>query len=87
MKHVPEVNSQFTEQFIRQFDNVDISVAVATPSGLITPIVKSADLKGLSTISNDIKSINPWLVFKTDRRIRILETKSGDRIEIEESLY
>jgi pyruvate dehydrogenase E2 component (dihydrolipoamide acetyltransferase) len=57
MKHVPEVNSQFTEQFIRQFENVDISVAVATPSGLITPIVKNADLKGLSTISNDIKDL------------------------------
>lgn len=37
------------------------------------------------TVSNDIQNINPWILFGSDRRIRILETKSGDRIEIEES--
>lgn len=57
MKRVPEVNSQFTDAFIRQFETVDICVAVATPAGLITPIVKNADQKGLATISNTVKEL------------------------------
>jgi pyruvate dehydrogenase E2 component (dihydrolipoamide acetyltransferase) len=36
---------------------VDISVAVSTPSGLITPIIRKADQKGLSTISNEMKEL------------------------------
>src|SRR3546814_2337013 len=39
------------------FDRVDISVAVATENGLITPIVKSADTKGLAAISAEMKDL------------------------------
>jgi len=39
------------------FDAVDISVAVAIPGGLITPIVRNADQKGLAAISSDMKSL------------------------------
>ena len=58
LKH-PKVNSAWLEKegVIRQYSVVDISVAVATPSGLITPIVKSAHAKGLQTISSEIKSL------------------------------
>ncbi|CDK29435.1 unnamed protein product [Kuraishia capsulata CBS 1993] len=58
-KRVPQVNSYYLENegVIRQFKNVDVSVAVATPTGLITPIVKNADSKGLETISNEIKDL------------------------------
>lgn len=54
---VPEVNSAYLENegVIRQYDNVDISIAVATPAGLITPIVKSAETKGLKSISAEVK--------------------------------
>ncbi len=45
MSDVPEVNSSWMETFIRQHHNVDISVAVSTPGGLITPIVLAADHK------------------------------------------
>jgi pyruvate dehydrogenase E2 component (dihydrolipoamide acetyltransferase) len=39
------------------FDDVDISVAVAIPDGLITPIVRNADRKGLATISREMKDL------------------------------
>lgn len=56
---VPEVNSYYleSEDVIRQFSSVDISIAVSTPTGLITPIVKSADTKGLKVISTEVKSL------------------------------
>jgi len=55
--NVPECNSQWMDNFIRQFNNVDISVAVSTEGGLITPIVFDADKKGLSKINSDVKNL------------------------------
>lgn len=57
LKKVPAANASFTETAIRMFTDVDISVAVATPAGLITPIIKHADQKGLASISNEMKSL------------------------------
>ena len=56
---VPEVNVQFDEatQSILQFAQADISVAVAIPNGLITPIVKAADQKSLSEISTEMRDL------------------------------
>lgn len=56
---VPQVNSAWLGQegVIRQYSNVDVSVAVATPTGLITPIVKNAHSRGLSEISKEIKEL------------------------------
>ncbi|XP_029656877.1 dihydrolipoyllysine-residue acetyltransferase component of pyruvate dehydrogenase complex, mitochondrial [Octopus sinensis] len=54
---VPETNSSWMDSIIRQYHSVDISVAVATDYGLITPIVTSADSKGLSAISKDVQSL------------------------------
>jgi len=56
-RKVPEVNSSWQDTFIRQYDSVDVSVAVSTDKGLITPIVFNAERKGLSSISDDIKSL------------------------------
>lgn len=56
-KQVPEVNSSWNETFIRQFNNVDVCVAVSTDAGLITPIVFDAGNKGIKQISTDIKSL------------------------------
>uniref|UniRef100_A0A1Q3FFZ5 dihydrolipoyllysine-residue acetyltransferase n=1 Tax=Culex tarsalis TaxID=7177 RepID=A0A1Q3FFZ5_CULTA len=56
-KKVPEANSAWMDTIIRQFDAVDVSVAVSTDRGLITPIVFSADRKGLADISKDVKSL------------------------------
>ncbi|CAG9788782.1 unnamed protein product [Diatraea saccharalis] len=54
-KRVPTVNAHWMESFIRQFSNVDVSVAVATPNGLITPIVFNADSRGVIDISKEVK--------------------------------
>jgi len=54
---VPECNSQWMDTFIRQFNNVDISVAVSTEGGLITPILFDADKKGLRAINEDVVTL------------------------------
>lgn len=56
---VPEANSSWLGEqgVIRQYNTVDVSVAVATPTGLITPIVKDAHSKGLAAISNEVKEL------------------------------
>ncbi|AJT04303.1 Lat1p [Saccharomyces cerevisiae YJM1573] len=58
-KRVPDANAYWlpNENVIRKFKNVDVSVAVATPTGLLTPIVKNCEAKGLSQISNEIKEL------------------------------
>lgn len=56
-KKVPAVNSSWRDGFIRQYNTVDVSVAVATPVGLMTPIVKSVEGLGLESISAQIKDL------------------------------
>ncbi|KAL0466295.1 ribosomal protein [Neurospora intermedia] len=56
-KRVPTVNSSWRDGVIRQFETVDVSVAVATPNGLITPIVKGVEGKGLESISAAVKEL------------------------------
>ncbi|CAI4051817.1 hypothetical protein SUVZ_14G2490 [Saccharomyces uvarum] len=58
-KRVPDANAYWlpNENVIRKFKNVDVSVAVATPTGLLTPIVKNCEAKGLTQISNEIKEL------------------------------
>jgi len=57
LKRMPAVNAMWTEQGMRRFHSADISVAVAIPDGLITPIVRSADGKGLAQISGEVKDL------------------------------
>lgn len=56
-KKVPAVNASWRNDSIRQFSSVDVSVAVSTPSGLITPIVTGAEARGLESISNKVKEL------------------------------
>ncbi len=53
----PKANVAWTNDAILQFKHADISVAVSTPNGLITPIVKHAETKGLKQISAEIKDM------------------------------
>ncbi len=57
LKAYPAANVSWDEQAIKQFKHADISVAVATPNGLMTPIVKKAEEKGLASISGEIKDL------------------------------
>ncbi len=57
LKDVPAANVAWTEGEIRQYVTSDISVAVATDGGLITPILKSAEAKSLVTLSKEMKEL------------------------------
>ncbi|KAK7463698.1 hypothetical protein VKT23_005637 [Stygiomarasmius scandens] len=57
LSDVPEANSAWLGEVIRTYKKADISVAVATPTGLITPIVKDVASKGLATISAETKAL------------------------------
>ena len=57
LRAYPAANASWTEEAIRYYQVVDVSIAVATPNGLITPVVKNADQKGLAAISNEVKKL------------------------------
>jgi len=57
LKKVPAANASWGEDAIKRYTDIDISVAVATPNCLITPIVHHADRKGLADISGEMKSL------------------------------
>jgi pyruvate dehydrogenase E2 component (dihydrolipoamide acetyltransferase) len=57
LRRIPKVNASWTEDAAILYDDVDISVAVSIPDGLITPIIRKADQKGLAAISNEMKDL------------------------------
>jgi pyruvate dehydrogenase E2 component (dihydrolipoamide acetyltransferase) len=57
MRKVPRANASWSDDAILQWNAVDCAVAVALPDGLITPIIKNADQKGLATIANEMKDL------------------------------
>ncbi len=57
MRKVPEANAQWGGNVIRRFKDVDVSVAVAIEGGLITPVIRKADTKGLAALSNEMKEL------------------------------
>jgi len=56
MKH-PWVNSSYQDKIVKFYEQADIGVAVAIDEGLITPVVRGANLKGLAEISAEIKDL------------------------------
>jgi pyruvate dehydrogenase E2 component (dihydrolipoamide acetyltransferase) len=54
---VPQCNVSYHGDTLRRYSRADISVAVAAPSGLITPVITSADTKGLAAISTEMKTL------------------------------
>jgi len=56
-KRVPACNSAWMDTFIREYHNCDVSVAVDTGKGLITPIVTNVESKGLAEISETVKAL------------------------------
>ena len=55
-KH-PEINSSWQGEFIKQSGNINIAFAVALPTGLVTPVIKNADILPLREISAQAKSL------------------------------
>ena len=54
---VPEANTAWSEEGVIQYDAADVAVAVAFDGGLITPIVRAADKKGVAVISREMKDL------------------------------
>ncbi|WP_430398342.1 pyruvate dehydrogenase complex dihydrolipoamide acetyltransferase [Ferrovibrio sp.] len=57
LKKVPAANGSYDESGLLYYEHADVSVAVATPNGLITPIVKAAEGKGLAQIAAETKDL------------------------------
>src|SRR5207253_4363494 len=53
----PEVNAQWSDTAIRRFNRVHIGVAVAVEDGLITPVVRDANAKGVAQISQEVREL------------------------------
>jgi pyruvate dehydrogenase E2 component (dihydrolipoamide acetyltransferase) len=54
---VPDANVGYSEEGLRRYRNADISVAVASEKGLITPIIRNANGKGLEAISKEMREL------------------------------
>ncbi len=57
LRDVPDANVSWTETNMVKHKHSDVGVAVSIPGGLITPIIRSAETKSLSAISNEMKDL------------------------------
>ena len=57
LRKVPAANASWVDGALRQYGSADVSVAVAIEDGLVTPIVRNADGKGLAEISAEVKEL------------------------------
>ena len=57
LRKVPAANASWIDGALRRYESVDISVAVAIEDGLVTPIVRNADHKGLAAISAEVREL------------------------------
>lgn len=57
LRRVPECNAAFIGDAIRYYARIHIGVAVALERGLVTPVVRSADLKGIGVIAKEVKDL------------------------------
>ncbi|KAB7744139.1 2-oxo acid dehydrogenase subunit E2 [Nostocoides sp. F2B08] len=55
-REVPEANVIWTDEAMRRFDSVDISVAIASERGLVTPVLRGVESRSLSAISASVKA-------------------------------
>lgn len=74
LKQVPEANASFTPDGIAYHHHADVAVAVAIDGGLITPIVREAENKGLALISTEMKDL---AARARDRKLKPEEFQGG----------
>jgi pyruvate dehydrogenase E2 component (dihydrolipoyllysine-residue acetyltransferase) len=58
LRRVPEANASWTDAATRRYRRVDLAVAVATEAGLITPIVRDVDRKGLAELAAEVRDLS-----------------------------
>ena len=74
LKAVPDAHVSWTDGGMLKHKHADVGVAVSIPGGLITPIVRKADEKSLSTISNEVKDLAKRA---KDRKLKPEEYQGG----------
>ncbi len=74
LRDVPDANVSWTENAMVKHKHVDVGVAVSIPGGLITPIIRKAELKTLSVISNEMKDLGRRA---KDRKLKPEEFQGG----------
>jgi pyruvate dehydrogenase E2 component (dihydrolipoamide acetyltransferase) len=74
LRDVPDANVSWTENAMVKHKHADVGVAVSIPGGLITPIVRKAEEKTLSTISNDMRDLGKRA---KDRKLKPEEYQGG----------
>ncbi|MGA2412388.1 MAG: 2-oxo acid dehydrogenase subunit E2, partial [Candidatus Binataceae bacterium] len=74
LQKVPDANVSWTEGGMLKHRNSDIGVAVAMPNGLITPIIRNAETKSLSAISNEMRDL---AVRARERKLKPHEYQGG----------
>ena len=57
LREVPLANSAWTGDAVRVYDRIDLAVAVTTPGGLVTPVVREADTKTLAEIAAELRGL------------------------------
>jgi pyruvate dehydrogenase E2 component (dihydrolipoamide acetyltransferase) len=57
LRHHPNVNASWGDEAITQHGEIHIGIAVSTPEGLITPVVRNADRKSVAEISSEVRSL------------------------------
>ena len=53
----PQVNASFQDKTVRYYEHADVGVAVATENGLITPVIRAADVKSLIDIAGEVREL------------------------------
>lgn len=74
LRRVPACNATFTEEALVLHDRVDLSVAVAVPDGLVTPVVRDADRKGVLAIAAEVRDL---AARARDKKLRPEEMTDG----------
>ncbi|RYE56535.1 MAG: pyruvate dehydrogenase complex dihydrolipoamide acetyltransferase, partial [Rhizobiaceae bacterium] len=74
LRDVPDANVSWTDSNMVKHKHSDVGVAVSIPGGLITPIVRHAELKSLSAISNEMKDLGKRA---KDRKLKPEEYQGG----------
>jgi pyruvate dehydrogenase E2 component (dihydrolipoamide acetyltransferase) len=84
LMRVPEANATWTEAGMLKHKHADVGVAVAIPGGLITPIVRKADTKGLAAISAEMKD---FAARARARRLKPEEYQGGSTVVSNLGMY
>ena len=74
LKRVPEANASYSPEGIAMHHHADIAMAVAVPGGLITPIIRAAETKGLAQIATEAKDLAGRA---RDKKLKLEEFQGG----------